>query len=219
MRWVWLWVLAGGVAAAVAALVLFGRLRFSLCLAVERGGLWLRIRTALGPLAMVELQFRWQPGRAARLWLRGPVGRLRPLPPPPWVDLWNQRGTNLPLSAAQGRQLLDLLTVEQFSVRARLGVQDDAAATALLCGALNALLLALDAVLLTRGALPFERHVDVLPDFSKRRCSVRLRCIATLQIRHSIPVALESLTGRKHNERSSDRKHDGNHIGEHTQHG
>ncbi len=218
MRWVWLWVLAGGLVAAVAGLALFGRLRLALCLAVERGGLWLRLSATLGPLPVVELQLRWQPGRAARLWLRGPVGRLHPLPPPPWADLLDQRGANLPLSAEQGRQLIGGLTLERFRIHARLGVQDDAAATALLCGALNALLLALDAVL-THGAPPSERRVDVLPDFSKGRCSVRLRCIAALQIRHSIPVALESLTGRKHDERSSNRKHDANHIGEHTQHG
>ena len=128
-----------------------------------------------------------------------------------------QWGKDMPFEAGEALALLRKLQVEMLDVHVRLGVRDDAAATALLCGLISSTLQALRAALACRQGEP-AGHIVILPDFSKKRLSVRFRCILTLQIRHSIPVILQSVTGRNSNG-SSNRKYHADYHGEHTQHG
>lgn len=193
------------VLAGLIALVWSSDVRSTVAFVLDRGGVWIKYNTCIGCIRIAEFQFRFMTDRSPRAWKRSIwTGRLKPVDyhlsiATIFEKKW--RPIQIPL-----RGFFDIgvnLMIERLDVCAKLGVEGDAAATALLCGAAVTALQALKAVS-TRGRSVPGGVILVRPVFNRARLSVRFKCILAIKASHIIREVIEGLAGRKRDGQSSD---------------
>jgi hypothetical protein len=172
---------------------------------LDRGGVWVKYSTSIGWLRVAEFQFRFMPEHKPRAWKRSILtGKLKPVDYGISVGAifekkW--RPIQIPL-----RGVFDIgvnLNIERLDVQARLGVENDAYATALLCGCVVTALQALKTIS-TRGKFVPGGVIAIRPVFNRARLSVRFKCILAIKASHIIREVIEGFTGRKRDGQSSD---------------
>jgi hypothetical protein len=191
--------------AGLAALVWSSDIHAAISFVLDRGGIWVRYSTSIGIFTFAGYQFRMMPGHGPRAWKRSPfTGRMRPVDFNETVGRIFQKKwkpVQIPIRGA-----VDIgvnISIEELSVNAKLGVEDDAAATALLCGGIVTALQALKAAG-TRGGFVPAGAIVVRPVFSRARLSVRFKCILAIKASHIIREMIEGIAGRKRDGQSSD---------------
>lgn len=192
------------VMAGLAALAWASYVKSAIALVLGRGGIWLRYSISLGPVRFLEYQLRMMPGRKPRAWIRKLWGRLKPV----GIEEVNKSLADKNLKPFQIplRGILDIgvhIMIEELDVRASLGVESDAAATALLCGFAITALQALKAVGARGGTVPAGMIV-VRPVFNQARLSARFKCILAIKASHIIREVIEGYARRKRDGQSSD---------------
>lgn len=200
--------IAGGFFIALIVFVLLAELRSEMTVVAGRGGLWLHYTSGLWSCCLVGVQLRWMMGRGPRMWLEFPWMRF-PIHIPFRATRKGLRGrrgklesVNIPWHAVM--DLAREFCVRRFDFQLKLGVADNAAATALLCaGALSAVQGARSA-LARRGETP-EGCVRVQPVFTGGALQLRFACILAVKARHIIWELIKAYAaGRKQYGNTSD---------------
>ncbi len=204
----------------LALAVYIAELQTTIAFVIDRGGLWLDYSSGVGRVRISGFQIRMASGRAPRAWKRSLIGGK-----PRKTDFneliytlthRTRKPVNLPLGS-----LVDIgvkIIIRELNVNAKIGVEDDAAVTALICGMLETLAESARAVS-TRGEFVPRGRIRIRPVFNAGRLSVRFKCILAVKARHIIREVIQSHTRRDNDGKSSNRKHHADHDGKHTQHG
>lgn len=204
----------------LALAVYIAELQTTIAFIIDRGGLWLDYSSGIGRVRITGFQIRLAPGRAPRAWERSIImGKLRKADFNALVYTLTHR-TKKPINLPLG-SMVDIgvkIIIRELNVNAAIGVEDDAAATALICGILRLLMESARAVS-TRGEFVPRGSVKIRPVFNAARLSVRFKCILAVKARHIIREVIQSHTRRDNDGKSSNRKHHADHDGKHTQHG
>ncbi len=193
--------IAGGILLLLIAFIMTAELRSSITVVAGRGGVWLRYATGLWSCPLIGVQLRWMLGGRPRAWLelpwathpvsasfdktlRGLKGRKSKIKP-----------VNIPLKAVF--DLVSRFRVLRFDFRLKLGVADNAAATALLCAASLSAAQAARMVLARQSGERPLGMVQVKPLFSGGGVSLRFACIWSVKASHIIWELLKAYASSK----------------------
>jgi hypothetical protein len=193
------------VIAGLAALVWSSDIHATIAFALDRGGIWARYTTSLGIFIFSGYQFRIMSGHRPRAWKRNPLtGSMKPVDFQETVgNLFQKKWKPAQIPIRGAADIGVNILIEELNVDARLGVQDNAAATALLCGGIVTALQALRAAG-TRGGFVPAGSIVVRPVFNRAHLSVRFKCILAIKASHIIRELVENAAGRKRDGQSSD---------------
>jgi hypothetical protein len=212
-------VIAGIILTLISAVYLI-ELQSTIAFVIDKGGIWLDYSSGVGRIRLTGFQIRLMPGHPPRAWMRKALtGKLIKADFSQTIKALTDprlKPINIPLRGA-----FDIgvkIIIRELNVQAKIGIEDDAASTALLCGCIVTLLQALRAVS-TRGRFVPKGNVTIQPVFNRPRLSIRLKCILAIKARHIIREVIESHARRGNDGQSPDREHYANHNGKYTQHG
>jgi hypothetical protein len=185
---------------ALIATAYLAELQSTIAFVVDKGGLWLNYSSGIGRLRLVGFQIRMMEGHEPRAWKRRPFAlkleeaefddTIRGITAKKWKPI------HIPLTGA-----LDIgvnIIIRELDVKAKLGIEGDAVATALLCGSITTVLQIARAVS-TRGAFVPKGYIVVKPIFTNARLSIHFKCILAIKARHIIREVVESKVRRKKN--------------------
>ena len=191
--------------AGCIALVLAGELQSTVSFVVDKGGLWLKYSTGIGRLRFSGYQIRIMPDHAPRAWKLKPLlGRYRPEEVRRVFERTkSKRWKPIQLTVRSAFDIGVRIIIRELDVKAKIGIENDAAATAFACGLINTLLQVVR-VASTRGEFMPRGAVAVQPVFNKARLSVRFKCILAIKVRHIIREMIENRTRRQGDGKSSD---------------
>jgi hypothetical protein len=205
---------------ALISLLWSADVRTTIAFVIDKGGFWLDYSTGLGRFRLVGFQIRMMSGHKPRAWMHKPLtGKLKTVEFQKTIQTLSDRQwqpIHIPVSGA-----LDIgvnIIIDELNVKAKFGLEDDAAATALLCGSISTLLQSLRAVS-TRGRFVPQGRILIRPVFGETCLSIRFKCILAIKARHIIREVIESLARRNRDGQSSDRKHYADNNGKYPQHG
>lgn len=202
------WLVAGGFLLLLILFIYSVQIRTSITLVTGRGGLWLRYATGLWNCRLIGVQLRWMMGYRPRVWLELPWMRhpVRASPKGTLGGLKGSKGKLKPIHIP-AKAIIDLVSrfrVLRFDFRLKLGLADNAAATALLCASLLSAAQGARCVLTRRGDQP-AGQVRVQPVFSSGALQLRFACILAVKARHIIwELCKAYATRRKQNGNASD---------------
>ncbi len=205
---------------AAVMLALVGELQTTIRFVLDRGGIWLNVTTGIGRYRFSGYQLRVMPHHKPRAWKLNPISRkYKPADPTKVLRRTSsKRWKPIQLTLRSALEIGVGIIIRELSANVKIGVEGDAALTALLCGALSTLLHTLRSAS-TRGEFVPRGAVDVRPSFSRRRLSIRFKCILAIKARHIIREIIENHAGRNGDGQSSDRKYHADNHGEYPQHG
>ena len=183
--------------AVMIVLLRYAELQSTIAVVIDKGGIWFNYTTGLWKYRFVGFQVRLMPGHKPRAWMRLPyytrlidtnfTKTIRSVSKP------RLKFMHIPIKGA-----LDIgtkLVIREFDVRVKLGVEGDAAATALLCGGALAMFQFARALIVRDREQP-NGFILIKPEFAKARFSVRFKCIVAIKLRHIIWEVIKTLTGR-----------------------
>lgn len=203
----------------LALAVYIAELQTTIAFIIDRGGLWLDYSSGIGKVRLSGFQIRMALGREPRAWKRYLTGKLRRTDFDELMYTLTHR-TRKPINLPLGG-MVDIgvkIIIRELNLDAKIGVEDNAAVTALICGILETLMQSIRA-LSTRGEFMPRGRVEIRPVFNAGRLSVRFKCILAVKARHIIREVIQSHTRRDDDGKSSNREHHADHDGKHTQHG
>jgi len=205
---------------AAVTLALVGELQTTIRFVLDHGGIWLNVATGIGRFRFSGYQLRVMPYHKPRAWKLKPlIRKYKPEDPKKVLRRSSsKRWKPIQLTLRSALEIGVGIIIRELNAKVKLGVEGDAASTALFCGALSTLLQALRSAS-TRGEFVPRGEVDIHPVFDHGRLSVRFKCILAIKVRHIIREIIENHAGRNNDGQSSDRKYHANHDGKHTQHG
>lgn len=160
---------------------------------LDKGGLYLNYTAGFGRLRVIGFRVRLALGHGLRAWKRNILtGKYEP----ETFDEIYRRTTRTHWNTLQipYRSILNLgiqVIIKKLNVDAKVGLEDNAAATALLCGLLSAFLHALRAAGAQERQKP-DGHIAVKPAFGKDCLSIRLRCIVAIEVRQAAHILAKS---------------------------
>lgn len=203
-----------------AGLVWLAEVQSTITFVLDKGGLWLDYSTGVGRLRLVGFQIRIMTGHKPRAWMRRAHTRKLHL-----VEFDKTIGSVTekkwkPINLTFG-SALDIgikIIIRELKVNAKIGIEGDAAATALLCGSISSAL-QLIRIASTRGEFVPKGFVEITPVFDRARLSIRFKCILAIKARHIIREVIENIARRIRDGQSSNRKYHANNNGKHTQYG
>jgi hypothetical protein len=169
--------------AGLGRLLWTARLQATVALVLDKGGLYLDYSAGLGASRLTGFRLRMMPGHSPRAWKRILLtGIYRPAAAGEIFRKTTSKRWNplqIPFRSAVGLGLE--IELPELMLRVKAGVEDDAAATALLCGSITALAHAVCAAG-ARG-MPSPRHVvSVRPVFGRARLSLHLKAVVAVQV-------------------------------------
>lgn len=194
------WLVVGGILLLLIIFILSLELRSSITLVAGRGGLWLRYSTGLWNCPLIGVQLRWMMGYPPRVWLELPWLRhpMHASPKGTLRGLLGRKGKLKPIRFPI-EAIFDLVSrfrVLRFDFRLKLGVADNAAATALLCASVLSAAQGARSVLTRRGDQP-AGQIWVRPIFSSGALQLRFACILAVKARHIIWELCKAYASRR----------------------
>lgn len=190
--------------AGLCCLAWASRLQATVALVLDKGGLYLDYSAGLGRSRLAGFRLRMMPGHPPRAWKRILLtGMYRPAAAGEIFRKTTSRRWS-PLQAPF-RSVVELsveIELLELLLRVKAGVEDDAAATALICGAIASLAQALCAA--GAGGRPSPRHVvSVRPVFGRARLSLRLKAVLAVRVGRIVRNAVKyRKRGKKNGEKS-----------------
>lgn len=191
----------------LACLAWAAELQATIVLVLDKGGLYLNYTSGIGRFRISGFRIRLSSGRGPRAWKRVLLtGRYGPAA---FAEIyqrttskqWNTLQIPLRSSVRLGVKII----IREINVRAKIGLEDDSAATALLCGFASAFLQALRAVS-TRGEFTPLGSIEVSPVFGQDRLSIHLKFIITIKARHIIKELVKDLPSMVNNKLREQKK-------------
>lgn len=187
-----------GIILILATAVWVAEVQTTIAFVLDKGGLWLDYSTGLGRLRLTGFQIRLMTGHKPRAWMRRLKSRkLHPVEFEKTIGALTEKKwkpVNLTLSSA-----LDIgvkLIIRELKVNAKIGIEGDAAATALICGSITTALQVLRTIS-TRGEFLPRGIVIIEPVFDCARLSIRFKCILAIKARHIIREVIDSKIVRR----------------------
>jgi hypothetical protein len=201
-------------------LAFVGELQTTICFVLDHGGIWLNVTTGIGRFRFSGYQLRVMPYHKPRAWKLNPLSRkYKPADPTKVLRRTSsERWKPIQLTLRSAYDIGVGIIIRLLNANIKIGVEGDAALTALLCGALSTLLHTLRSAS-TRGEFVPRGAVDIRPVFNGGKLSIRFKCILAIKVRHIIREIIENRTGRKNDGKSSDRKYHADNHGKYSQHG
>lgn len=113
--------------------VLWVELQSSIIIILNKGGLWLQISFGINRFRMISIRIRLMHGHKPRVWIRNLItGKYSPLDV--LKATYKKLSRRIDISFNSIIKLGLKIIIRKLEVKARIGVEDDAAATAMLCG-------------------------------------------------------------------------------------
>lgn len=175
-------------------LVWVAELQSTVIFVLGKGGLYLNYIAGLGRLRVIGFRVRLASGHAPRAWKRNIItGKYVP----ETFDEIYRRTTSKHWNTLQipYRSILNLgiqVIIKELNVDAQIGLEENAAATAFLCGLCSVFLQTVRAAS-TRGRFVPAGRIAVKPCFGEGRLSIRLRCVVAIEVRQAAYILAKSL--------------------------
>lgn len=175
-------------------LIWVAELQSTVIFVLDKGGLYLNYTAGLGRLRVIGFQVRFASGHGLRAWRRNILtGKYVPED----IQEIYHRTTSEHWNTLQipYRSILNLgiqVIIKELNVDAKVGLEDDAAATAFLCGLLSAFLQAIRTGS-SRGRSVPAGSIVVRPVFEEDRLSIRLRCVMAIEVSQATHILAKSL--------------------------
>jgi len=183
---------------AISLLIWIAELQATVCFVLDKGGLWFKYTVGLGRFRLSGVQIRIMNGHEPRAWVHPPLAiHMEPAEFDKVVhSTKSKKWETLQLPVLSIYNLGAKAIVRELNVKALLGVDGNAAATALLCGSISTFLQVIRIVSSKGNFLP-KGIIQIRPEFRHERLSIHFKCIVAIKARHIIREVIENLATRR----------------------